>query len=238
MSRRSSYKQTLFDREGPDAAIKMKAWTYALIAGGVSVPMWLLLGVFLGLNPFWYAVMAFGGPPATALFCARLAIRMMDSVQTGVEKILTGGSSTPYTEQYSVQQTMVMQGRLDEALRSYEEMIAAPESTADVRIRAAELYAREAKRYDRAAELLQEVLRMPQITAGEEVYAANRYADLLSNHLNQPGKALVQLRRIADRYAGTPVGDRAREAIKRMKTPAGPDIWAKEPEESEPAQPS
>lgn len=228
MSRRSSYKLTLFDREGPDAAIKLKAWYYALVAGGASVPMFMLLAEFLPWPTPLKMLVLFGGPPGMTIFAARMSLRMMENVQAGVLKVIEGGSSTPYTEQYSYQQTLIMQGRLDEALQSYEAMIAEPDSTADLRIRAAELYAREAKRPDRAAELLQEVLRTPGITPGEEVYAANRLADLLSSHLGQPGRALVYLRRIADRYAGTPAGDHAREGIKRMKSPAAPDIWAKD----------
>jgi hypothetical protein len=87
----------------------------------------------------------------------------------------------------------------------------------DVRIRCAELYAREAKRPDRAAELLRDAIRHPACTPSEEVYSANRLADLLSGPLGQPGRALVELRRLADRYPNSTVGERAREAIRTLK---------------------
>jgi hypothetical protein len=232
MTGRDSYKRTLFDREGPDAGIKIKAYSYAAIAGGASIPMFAGFAIQYGLSPVKFVAMLALGPPVLSFAVARLALHAMSGVEVVGHAILAGTGSTPYTEQYSYQQTLVMQGRLNEALESYEAMIAEPNSPLDVRIRAAELYVREAKNHKRAAELLHEVIRHPGCTSGEEVYAANRLADLLSNHLGEPGKALVQLRRLADRYAGTPTGDRARESIRVLKslprrdqeTPPGPVV--------------
>lgn len=217
MPEQPEYKKTFFDREGPDGAIKLKAYYYAAIAGGVSVPMFMLFGDFFKLSKSGAIALAVLGPILMALVVAKVSIRAMDNVQDGVNKILTGGASTPYTEQNSYQQALVMQGRLDEALQSYEALIAEPECPVDTRIRAAELYTREAKRHDRAAELFREVIRHPSCTASEEVYSANRLADLFAGPLGQPGRALVELRRIADRYSGSVVGERAREAIRTLK---------------------
>ena len=158
------------------------------------------------------------GPALMALRFARIARRVVRGVEAGLWKVLTGGRSTPYTYGYSYEQTLVMQGRLSEALESYERFIAAKNSTVDVRIRAAEVYAREAKNHHRAVQLLQDVIRHPQCTPGEEVYAAHRLADLFSQHLGQPGEAMAQLRRLADRYPGTTTGQRARESIRALKS--------------------
>lgn len=218
MAERRSYKTTLFDREGPDAGIRIKAFSYAAIAGGVSIPMFAAFGVFWGLSPARFVALVVLGPLAMTVFWAMAALRATDALEVAGHAVLAGRNSTPYTEQYSYQQALVMQGRLDDALASYEAIIAEPDSSLDVRIRAAELYSREAKRHDRAAELLREVLRHPGCTPAEEVYSANRLADLFSGPLGQPGRALVELRRLADRYKGTPVGDRAKEAIRVMKS--------------------
>lgn len=217
MAGRDSYKRTLFDREGPDAALRIRVITYGAMAGGVSLPIVAAFAFKLELRGGPFIAFMIGVPIAIGFIVRTLMWRIMFGSEKVVRVMLEGGSSTPYTEQYSYQQTLVMQGRLDEALKSYEAIIAEPQSTTDVRIRAAELYVREAKNHKRASELLQEVLRHPGCTSGEEIYAANRLADLLSNHLGEPGKALVQLRRLADRYTGTPAGDRARDAIRALK---------------------
>jgi tetratricopeptide (TPR) repeat protein len=225
MAGRSSYKRTLFDREGPDAGIKIKAYSYAAIAGGLSPLVFYGFARMWGLGPIATLALLILGPVSVTVLIAKMALRMMAVTGQGVRVVLEGGSSTPYTEQYSYQQTLVMQGRLDEALESYEAIIAEPESAVDVKIRAAELYAREAKRYDRAAELLRDAIRHPKCSPSEEVYSARRLADLLSGPLNQPGRALVELRRIADRYQGTNVGEHAREAIKLIKSGGPKDLY-------------
>jgi hypothetical protein len=218
MAGRDSYKRTLFDREGPDAGLIIRVNTYGLVAGGVSLPIVAAFAVKGNIRGAMFIVFLISVPVVIGFLVRAMIWRIMAASETSVRVVLEGGGSTPYTEQYSYQQTLVMQGRLNEALDSYEAIIAEPDSTLDVRIRAAELYVREAKNHQRAAELLQEVIRHPGCTAGEEIYAANRLADLLSNHLGESGKALVQLRRLADRYTGTPTGDRAREAIRALKS--------------------
>lgn len=232
MAGRGSYKLTLFDREGPDAGIKIKAYSYAAMAGGLSFPMFIALTQLWGWTGWKFFALVLLGPPTLAIAVARLALYSMRGVEVAGHAILAGTNSTPYTEQYSYQQALVMQGRLNDALDSYEAIIAEENSSVDVRIRCAEMYAREAKRYDRAAELLQDVIRHPRCTPGEEVYSAMRLADILSIHLGQPGKALVQLRRLADRYQGTPTGDRAKESIRVMKS-GGPVDHYRAAEESE-----
>lgn len=218
MTGRESDERTLFDREGPDAALRMRVLTYGFMAGGVSLPIVAAFAYKLNIRGLPFIAFMIVVPTVVGVIVRTMMWRIMNGSEAVVRVMLEGGSSTPYTEQYSYQQTLVMQGRLNEALESYEAMIAEPNSPPDVRIRAAELYVREAKNHKRAAELLHEVIRHPGCTPGEEVYAANRLADLFSNHLGEPGKALVQLRRLADRYAGTPTGERARESIRVLKS--------------------
>ena len=225
MAGRGSYQRTLFDRLGPDAGILLKAYSYAAAPAGLSVPVFMALGHSYSLEPLPYLALMMVGPVALWFVSAKLALRLLAGSGRVVQVVVEGGSSTPYTEQYSYQQTLVMQGRLDEALESYEAIIAEPESAVDVRIRAAELYAREAKRFDRAAELLREAIRHPKCSPSEEVYSARRLADLLSGPLGQPGRALVELRRLADRYQGTNVGEHAREAIRLIKSGGPVDLY-------------
>lgn len=229
MPERRSYKTTLFDREGPDAGVKLKAYSYAIIAGGVSIPMFIGFAALFSLPPIAALLLILLGPLALTIVVARTSLRALGGVEAGVHAVLAGGSSTPYSEQNSYQQALVMQGRLDEALESLEAIIAEPDSPVDVRIRAAELYTREAKRHDRAAELLREASRHPKATPGEESYAANRLADLLAGPLGQPGRALVELRRLADRHPHSIVGERARAAIHAMKSAPAADLWKREP---------
>lgn len=217
MAERRSYKATLFDRHGPDAGLYIKAFSFALIAGGVSIPLFAALGALLGLPLPLYLLLVVLGPILATFVVFRGAMRVMAGTEAGVQAVLAGTSSTPYVQQHSYQQALVMQGRLDEALESLEAIIAEPNSTIDVRLRAAELYTREAQRHERAAELFREVTRHPACTQAEEAYAANRLADVLSGPLKQPGRALVELRRLAERHPNSLAAERARGAIRTLK---------------------
>src|SRR5215471_18065437 len=100
-----------------------------------------------------------------------------------------------------------MAGKLDEALESFEAVIAVKPTAVDPRVKAAELYDRDKKNHARAAELFREVLRIESVTTGQYVYAANRLVDLYTGPLNDPGKALGELRRLIDRYHGSAAAD-------------------------------
>jgi hypothetical protein len=218
MAPRTSYKQTLMDRLGPDAADVMKAAAYGSAAAAVSfILFFVIANQILHLRFAQALLFAAAGALAAGALVAIVPIAMANAGEKVWHEVMASGSSTPYTEQYSYQQALVMKGKLDEALSTYEAIIAEPESTVDVRIRAAELYAREAKNAQRAAELFREVIRHPSCTAGEEVYSTNRLVDLLHGPLAQPGRALVELRRLADRYPNSPVGERALTALRTLK---------------------
>ncbi len=221
MTKRASYKTTLFDRYGPDAAGMVRSLVWGSAIGAVSFLLFLTIALnFLDLTvgqSLLFAVFVSAGMGALT---AVVPILMANTSEKAVTGLIASGHTTPYVEQYSYQQALVMQGRLDEALSTLEAIIAEPNSTTDVRIRAAELYAREANKPERAAELFREVMRDPRCTVGEEVYSANRLADLLIGPLGQPGRAIVELARLADRYPKSVVGERARQAMRSLKAAA------------------
>jgi tetratricopeptide (TPR) repeat protein len=132
-------------------------------------------------------------------------------------RFMVNGTSTPYVEQYSYQQALVMKGEVDEALASFEDIIANKPEAVSPRIKAAELYVSERKNHQRAADLFREVQRLPSITAGEYVYATNRLVDLLLGPLADPGRALVELRRLIDRHPTSGAAVHARSTLAELK---------------------
>ena len=142
------------------------------------------------------------------------------------------GDTTPYEEQFSEEQAMVMQSRFTEALESFEHRIAMAPGEPRVRIAAADLYARHGKDPKRAFELYREVLRMPELATGHDVYATNKLADLYLGPLKDPGRALVEFRKLAHRYKGSVAAKNAEIAIANLKPQIvhgaeapPPDVW-------------
>jgi len=152
------------------------------------------------------------------------------AVMAGASGVMTGrlaekgwrhfavdGSTTPYEEQYSLEQSLVMRGQIDDALESFEAILQGNPDAVRPRVRAAELYSREKADHVRAAQLLAEVQRIPTTRVGDFVYATHRLVDLYTGPLNEPGRAMVELRRLIERLPGTPAAEQAREALATLK---------------------
>jgi tetratricopeptide (TPR) repeat protein len=209
MAEQDEYKPSFFDRNGPEAAQKMVAYVY----GGMVFIVMLALGSFLFGPSLAVLGFAAGG---TALLVG-FTLGLSRGAGAAYKRALVDGASTPYVEQYSYQQALVMQGKLDEALESFEAVIAEKPQAIDPRLKAAELYDRDKKNHGRAAELFREALRIETINAGQFVYVTNRLVDLYTGPLNEPGRALVELRKLIDRYPTSPAADQARAALATLK---------------------
>jgi hypothetical protein len=111
-----------------------------------------------------------------------------------------------------------MQGRADEALTALEAVIAASPGAVEPRVLAAEIYGRSPAGARRAAELLREAQRSRAIAPGRDIYVTNRLVDLLIGPLADPGRAMVELRRLIERYPNSSAATYARQALARIKT--------------------
>jgi tetratricopeptide (TPR) repeat protein len=209
MAERPAYKRTLFDRHGPAALDYIRAWSYGAMVFGLTAAV---LTVRIGFK--WWTIPV---GLAAGVAAGTLGLFMANAMGGAWKHLMVDGSSTPYVEQYSRQQALVMQGKLDEALASFESIIKKEPSSVDARIRAAELYARDKGDHRRAAELLREAQRIPTITMGQDVYVGHRLVDLFVGPLNEPGRALVELRRLIERHPGNAAADRARQALAELK---------------------
>ncbi len=213
------YKQTLFDRLGPDAGSLVRAVIFGVAIFGLTLPVFGAASSKLEhqLSFGWNALWIVGCSLASGLFACLGSLWIGTATSHVWKRFAVDGTSTPYTEQYSYQQALVMRGQLDEALESFEAVMAEKPEAVDARIRAAELYARERGNHARAAELFREIQRIPTVTLGEDIYASNRLIDLLTGPLDDPGRALTELRRIVDRYPASPAAAHARDALTALK---------------------
>lgn len=204
------YRQTLFDRHGAAAADTIRAGAFGLLVFGTAIGAWFLIGHRLSLS-----VIAICGFMATVVAGASLALSA--AAGAGWQRIMTSGASTPYEDQFSYQDSLVVRGRVGEALASYEAIIAGRSVEVPARLRAAALYASSGCNPQRAAELLREVQSIPGVAPREELSAANRLIELLMGPLGDPGRAMVELRRLIDRHPDTDSAARAKLTLAELK---------------------
>jgi tetratricopeptide (TPR) repeat protein len=217
MKRRSSYKVTFFDRYGADGGNRLRAFGHGITVFGFFVIVFLLAGIKAGLGK--PALIAFTLLGAATLAVAAILIGLKGAGAAGdvARYVTSGGSSTPYEEQFSREQALVMQRDYAGALALYEERIAASPNEPRVRIAAADLYATDGQNPKRAMELYREAQRIPGLTSGQDVYVTNKIADLYLGPLKEPRRALVEFRRLIERYPDTKVAQHARMALTNLK---------------------
>lgn len=235
---RPGYKLTFMDRHGPEGAQRLKALGYALTVFGVSFVMFAALAMKLqvydafvkrcgnaGLShapcSFMGVLVGIAFPIVFAsLFAAAAAwwgIRGAAAAGDVMRYVTAGGSSTPYEDQFSHEQALIMKEDYAGAAACFEQRIVDTPGDPRVLLAAADLYAGHAENHTRAAQLYREVQRLPTATPGQDVYASNKLADLYLGQLEQPGRALVEFRRLIQRYPNSRTAEQARMALANLK---------------------
>ncbi|MBA3889867.1 MAG: hypothetical protein H0X64_04995 [Gemmatimonadaceae bacterium] len=195
-------------RAMPAGATGAAAGLYA--ASRLRIPSWAGAGVHLGVLLF-SAVLGFV-----------LGMLMVRTVVHGSAKLVAGsvmpsGGTTPSQADYSREDAMLMQRDVRGALERYEAMIAADPRLVGARLRAADIHAREGNDPGRAEALFREVQRISGVAKSDDLYASNRLVDLYEGPLANTGRAMVELRRIIERYPGTRAADDARRGLATLK---------------------
>ena len=211
------YRVTMFDRLGPDAELRLRLVPWGMAAFVCLALMFAALKFKVGFSALWILPLA----GVTAFAVAWWTMRFSNAVGDGVGYfVLPNGKSTPYEHQFSLEDSLAERGDIADALESLESAILAIPIAAGngvkLRIRTAELCIRHGNP-GRAAALFREVQQFPALGAAEDLYVSNRLIDLLLGQLDQPSRALFELRRIVDRYPNAPSAEHTRVAIARLK---------------------
>lgn len=137
---------------------------------------------------------------------------------------LMGANRGTGDDTFSIEESLIMRGLPTEAAASFDERMVAEPDFVGLRLRAAELHARELNDPVRAAQLFREVQSHPRATPADEILASNRLADLYLGPLKEPRRALTELRRITVRHPDSRAAAHAREALRSLKAQLGDDV--------------
>lgn len=212
------YKPSLMERGGVDAVRRVRVALIITLVFIVLVPILLAALSLRGVTGLRALVIALIGAAAGAAFTATMVIGTSELGGKTAGKIhFPSGHSTPYQEQFSYQESLEARDDIAGAAESWEAVIAERPGAVAPRVRAAEFYAGRGDNPGRAAELFREIRNLPDVSSRDEVYATSRLADLYDGALNDPGRALVELRRLIEKHPNTPLAEHAREALPRLK---------------------
>ena len=202
---------------------QIRAFGLGFYVGGMFLLPFGLLGWKLQLTGITFVLFVFAGSALAGAFSAVIAIKVSNRAGQAAASVYNPtGSTTPYQRVFSYQKALEMRGDMAGARESYEALIAESPGDAAVRFAAAEFCAGRGKDPARAAELYREIRLLRGATAQHESAATNALIDLYRGPLADDGRARSELRRYAERFAGSPQGEMARRALEEMKrTPPG-----------------
>jgi hypothetical protein len=178
-----------------------------------GLPLGFLLGI-RGPSIFLFAILA-GWLMGT--FISRFSNRVAEgTARTFLRFLWPSGNTTPYAKTYSREQALAVRGDETGALEAYETAMALNPEDPEPRIQAAELYYRGTTP-GKAAPLFAEARRLSGENRSRELYATQRLIDLYLGPLADQSRALVELRRLVERFPGTPESVSARAVIAQLK---------------------
>ena len=215
---RPLYRKTLLDRFGPEGALILRARVVACLTFVVT---FVLASAAAQHRPATAAHPLLtglaGGFIGAALMYAMMTQLPAAAGAAALAVTAPSGLSTPYEEQYSWEESLAARGDIPAALAAYERIIAERATAVLPRLRATELYAARGNEPGRAAALFREVRAIPGVTTRDALYACSRLVDLYDGQLDEPGRALVELRRIIELYPASPAAVHARLVLPRLK---------------------
>ncbi len=194
--------------------------------GGVSA-VWcaILLAVFLPAG--WYA----SGRPLPFSIFFLIPVGGVAGYWIGKSfgfVIVSGAGSTAqaftfpattgfYANEHSEIMTLEVRGDFKGAVSAWEAVAIAEPGNPWPLVRSAELYARELNEPALALERFRMAREMHEVNPELNRYVSQKIVNLLLGPLDDRGRAMVELRKLADKYPDSREGAGAREALRNLK---------------------
>ena len=196
--------------DSAEQAFRLRAFSYALLIVFISTGASVLLGapIFLGLL---IGIGVGGITYAGALFIASRGGQVAASIYQ------PSGRSTPPVREYSLADSLVARGRIDEAAEAYQALSEDYPDDPEPRLRHARLLRDKTQRYEEAARIFKSALAIPNLKQEAELVILLELIELYTHKLRQPQRALPYLARIADKFGTTTTGDWARKETRDIK---------------------
>jgi tetratricopeptide (TPR) repeat protein len=202
------------DVDSANVAFRLKAFGWSLFA---SVPGALVGGV-VGSgtdSPGLFIILFAAGGVAFAYFGSLAMAEYTGRV--GATLYFASGRSTRGRREYSLAESLIVRGRLDDALRELERAAARYPDDPEPPLRLARLLRDRCARPDDAVRWFRAAIERSRADAGVEVGALREIIEIYTHVLRTPPRALPYLARLAERHAGTTAAEWARREMAEIR---------------------
>lgn len=133
------------------------------------------------------------------------------------QSMLHPPSGGPRTIPTSAAEALFTQGDIAGSMLAFDALRERHGATVELLRREADLHLGRDGRADRARELLVRLRQMPTASRGDELFATQRLIDLYLGALRDEPRALSEMRRLVERFPGTPDAEGARAELDRRR---------------------
>ena len=181
---------------------------------GIAFLLFVILGVWEVVGQVFspWLLLANG---AVALAIGWLVQRLTLGVATGLVDTMYGVGHIAPPPSYSLQESMIVRGRYEDAAESFRNHIADHPEDLDARLALARLLEQHLRDY-RGAEHLYLEVRRNNPNPNQEMTVANGLIDLCRK-AGKTERLRVELGRFADRYHGIPAADAALRELRELE---------------------
>jgi tetratricopeptide (TPR) repeat protein len=181
---------------------------------------WTLPGGVIGALAGWFV--GFGIIPGFlvgALFVYLLTSGIERSAGSLFGKIYNPSAvATPRRREYSRAESLKARGHYEQAIEAYEVALSEFPDDPEPYVRIARIYRDQLHEFDQALHWFTRARSDAIVDGPREVAIAREIIEVYENSLGMPKRAIPELARLADRFAGDEVGEWAKGEIGRLKS--------------------
>ena len=196
--------------DAQDVALRLRVLPWAIVAGGLVIGPALMAGASLP-RALLYALIA-------AVLAYLLPIFFLERAANAGAAVLGGsGASTPSLRQFSLADSLVARGQLNEAAEAYQMLAEDFPEDPEPRIRLARLQRDRMNELNEAADSFRKALACEGMQQANAIAITRELTELYIHKMKQPALALPYLARLADENPGHPVEAWARAEYADIK---------------------
>lgn len=213
----------ILQREGPIRDIDSEGRSQAvgiLALGSIAgIVIGAALGYFLFRWNLFLGALVLGVPFAAGIWAVTEGI-VRTSGRFARELFTPSGASTPYEGELSQEETLIVRGRLDEAVEALTARAKDHPNDPRPPLRLAELYRDDLGDLVEAAGWFRRAAAVPGIGRDAERQILRELVEMCRHRLGRPELAAPALRRAADLHAGDRLGHWATSQLRDLRRPA------------------
>lgn len=214
MSEDPPTRRRIRDVDSANRAYRLKAMSYSLVGAAFGLWVGAIIGARSQHAGLIMVVCAAGG----FLFCYVISLFLGEAAGRAAGSLyFSSGSSTPGSREYSLAESLIVRGRIPEAIEQLENACATYPADPDPALRLARLLRDRTETPAAAARWFRIAIERSGGDAGQHIGALREIIELRIHVLGTPRRALPDLARLAAQHPDTPAAAWARREMAEIR---------------------